>query len=117
MKGLLRESCRGISQENAWMGEKIGVSTILERISISAINEKGEGSSSFGKFHKKKQKWLLLEITPASDRKAQFEGTACQNREFIQDRVLLPPKWKRVDKNYENLLLALLTKTVTHRPR
>jgi putative transposase len=86
-------------------GEKIDLATILEDV-MSAIMRKERG-------------YFLQEVpdTPNGfySRMLQF-AIGKLNLKLLRVRIsnafrpaLLPAKWKRVDKNYENLLVALLT--------
>ena len=86
-------------------GEKIGLASVLEDV-VSAIM-------------KKEREYFLQEVpdTPNGFYSRMLQlAIGKLNLKVPRVRIsnafrpaLLPPKWKRVDKDYENLLLALLT--------
>lgn len=105
MTGLVQKTAESYI-ERMRKGEKIGINTVVEEV-LSAIMEK--------------ERELFLQDVP-SDAGNGFYTRTLQlamgrlNLKVPRVRlggnfrpVLLPPKWKRVDKEYENLLLALLT--------
>ena len=104
MMNLIEKAADGYA-ERMRQGEKIGISTVLEEV-FSAIM--------------RKERDIFLQEVP--DTSNGFYSRTLQlaigklNLKVPRVRlgnlfrpVLLPPKWKRVDKDYENLLLALLT--------
>jgi len=105
MMDLLEKAAEGYARR-LHDGEKIGIPDILEDF-ISAVM--------------KKERDFFLQDTPGDDANGFYTRTlqlAMGKLDLKIPRVrlgsnfrpvLLPPKWKRVDKDYENLLLALLT--------
>lgn len=105
MKAFLERAAEGYAKR-MHQGEKIGVDTILEDF-LSAIM--------------KKEREFFLQEVPQDQANGFYSRTlqlAIGKLNLKVPRVrlgnffrpgLLPPKWKRVDKDYENLLLALLT--------
>ena len=106
MMALVQQTAEGYAQRMR-QGEKIGISTVLEEV-LSAIMEKERdiflqdalppdaGNGFYTRMLQLAMGRLNLKV-PRVRQGANFRP------------VLLPPRWKRVDKEYENLLLALLT--------
>jgi len=105
MRDLLEKAAEGYARRIR-EGEKVGIPTILEDF-ISAIM--------------RKEREFFLQDVSGDDANGFYSRTlqlalGKLNLKVPRVRlgnnfrpVLLPPKWKRVDKDYENLLLALLT--------
>jgi len=105
MAALLEKAAEGYARR-LHDGEKIGIPDILEDF-VTAVM--------------KKEREFFLQDTPGDDANGFYTRTlqlAMGKLHLKIPRVrlgssfrpvLLPPRWKRVDKDYENLLLALLT--------
>jgi transposase-like protein len=105
MRGLIEQAADGYAKRMR-SGEKIGLATVLEDV-MSAIM--------------RKEREIFLQEVP-EDTSNGFYSRRLQlaigklNLKVPRVRIsnafrpaLLPAKWKRVDKDYENLLVALLT--------
>ena len=104
MRELIEQAAEGYAKRMR-SGEKIGIATVLEDV-MSAIM--------------RKEREIFLQEVP--DTPNGFYSRMLQlaigklNLKVPRVRIsnafrpaLLPAKWKRVDKDYENLLVALLT--------
>lgn len=104
MRELIDRAAEGYAQRMR-SGEKIGLSSILEDVMSSIM--------------KKEREYFLQEVpdTPNGFYSRMLQlAIGKLNLKVPRVRIsntfrpaLLPPKWKRVDKDYENLLVALLT--------